>query len=62
MLITSFYYGGVVLGVSKNYGVENCNNLRMVQYNNAIFFILRHGTYSLYLGVCEVSIKYVKGN
>ena len=42
----------------KKYGVGNCNNLRMVQYINVIF--LRHGNYNCYLGVCKVSIQYVK--
>ena len=50
----------VVQGVSKK---VRC---RKLQYfiNSAIYqrYILRLGNYKFYLGVCKVSIQYVKGN
>ena len=49
-----------VPSVSKKYGVENYNILQMVQYINVIF--LRNGNYNFHLGVCTISIQYVKGN
>ena len=47
-------------GVSKKYGVENCNILT----NSAIYQsnILSHDKYNFYLGLCKDSIQYIKGN